>query len=135
LKKILLYTGPVKSGKTTKLQLFIKDRKDVGGILSPVIGMKKYLCDISTGNKLLLEADLNDAKTDIVSVGKYKFKIEVFEWGKNILKKASTEKYNYIVIDEIGPLEFAGEGLSPAVDEILNDHLNYNYQLLVIVRD
>ena len=135
MKKILLYTGPVQSGKSSRLLSFVQNRNDVGGILSLVIDGKKYLYDISTGEKKQLEEDSYEKVFDLVTVGKYKFKTEVFEWGRSILKNASTGKYNYIVIDEIGSLEFEGKGLSPIADEIISKYSTYSPKILVVVRE
>ena len=135
MKKILLYTGPVQSGKSSRLLSFVQNRNDVGGILSLVIDGKKYLYDISSGKKKLLEADSREKEINIVTVGRYKFKTEVFEWGRSILKKASTEKYNYIVIDEIGSLELEGKGLSPIADEIISKYFTYSPKILLVVRE
>jgi nucleoside-triphosphatase THEP1 len=135
LKKLLLYTGPVKSGKSSRLLSFVQSRKDYGGILSPVFDGKKYLYDIQSGEKRLLEAEAVDTVNEIISAGRYKFKKKVFAWGQSILKKALQENYNYILIDEIGQLELSGSGLSPAADEIIESELKRKINIVVIVRD
>jgi len=135
VKKILLYTGPVKSGKSSRLLSFVQNRKDIGGILSPVIDGKKYLYDISSGERRLLEANADDGEEDIIIIGKYRFKKKVFEWGRDVLKKASTENHTYFFIDEIGPLEFEGKGLSPVADEIILKNFSYSPKILLVIRD
>jgi nucleoside-triphosphatase THEP1 len=135
VKKLLIYTGPVQSGKSSGLLAFVKKRKDVGGILSPLIEGKKYLYDISSGKKKLLEADLQYNESDVIVVGRYKFKKKVFEWGKELLQKASTENYTYLIIDEIGTLEFEGSGLSPVADAIIQKKVAVKSQVLVVVRE
>lgn len=135
MKKLLIYTGPIKSGKSSRLLSFVQNRKDVGGILSLLIEGKKYLYDISSRERNLLEADSLDKEADVTTVGKYKFKKIVFEWGREILQKATGENYNYLIIDEIGFLEFEGEGLSPVADEILIKNKIYIPQIVVVVRE
>ena len=135
MKKLLIYTGPVKSGKSARLLSFVQSRNDAGGILSPLIDGKKYLYDISSGEKKLLEAEADDGEDDIISIGKYKFKKKVFEWGRNILKKSSTENYTYLIIDEIGRLEFEGKGLSPIADELISKNHIYFSKILVVIRE
>lgn len=61
----------------------------------------------------MLEADSKEKEVNIVTVDRYKFKKKVFEWGRNVLMKASTENYAYLIIDEIGRLEFEGKGYRP----------------------
>ena len=134
MKKLLIYTGPVKSGKSSRLLSFVQSRKDVGGILSPLIDGKKYLYDISSGERKLLEADSQDKDFEIVTVGRYKFKKKVFEWGKEVLLKASRENITYLIIDEIGRLEFEGKGLSPVADEIIKKNMTSVLHVLVVVR-
>jgi nucleoside-triphosphatase THEP1 len=131
----MIYTGPVKSGKSTKLLSFVQNGKDIGGILSPLIDGKKYLYDISSGKKKLLEADSTEKEVDIVTVGRYKFKKNVFEWAKEVLQKASVENYSYLIIDEIGPLEFEGRGLAPVANEIISKNISYFPKVLVVVRE
>jgi nucleoside-triphosphatase THEP1 len=135
LKKLLIYTGSVQSGKTSRLLSFIQDRKDVGGILSPLIDGKKYLYDIFSGESKLLESDSDDREEDIIVIGKYKFKKKIFRWAKEVLQKASEENYSYLIIDEIGPLEFEGNGLSPVTDEIILKYFTYSPKILLVVRE
>jgi len=135
LKKLLIYTEPVKSGKSTRLLSFVQNRKDVGGILSPLIEGKKYLYDISSGKKKLLEADSKEKEVNIVTVGRYKFQKKVFEWANEVLQKASEGNYSYLIIDEIGPLEFRGEGLSPVADEIIRNYNSCNSKIIVVFRE
>jgi nucleoside-triphosphatase THEP1 len=135
VKKILIYTGPVQSGKSSRLLAFVQGRKDIGGILSLLIEGKKYLYDIVTGEKKLLETDLFDKEIDAIVVGRCKFKKKVFEWGREVLEKASSKNHTYLIIDEIGPLEFEGKGLSPIADEILIKNISSISQVIVVVRD
>ncbi len=135
MKKLYIYTGPVKSGKTSKLFEFTKSRNDVGGILSIVINSKKHLYNISTNESRVLEADESDKDDNIISTDKYRFKKNIFEWGRQVLKRASQKEYSYLIIDEIGPLEFKGSGLSPAVDEILNTPSLPSEAVIVVVRN
>jgi nucleoside-triphosphatase THEP1 len=135
MKKLLIYTGPVHSGKSSRLLSFVQNRKDIGGILTPRIENKKYIYNISSGEKELLEADTNDKTNDLIVAGKYKFQKKVFEWGREVLLKASGGKYSYLIIDEIGPLELSGEGLAPIADDIIKKNNSIDSQLLVVVRE
>jgi nucleoside-triphosphatase THEP1 len=135
VKKILIYTGPVQSGKSSRLLTFVKGRKDIGGILSPLIEGKKYLFDISSFESKLLEADSDDREDDIIVIGRYQLKKKVFDWGRDILKKASEENHTFLIIDEIGQLEFEGKGLSPIADEIISKYFTYSPKILLVVRE
>jgi molybdopterin-guanine dinucleotide biosynthesis protein A len=135
MKKLLIFSGPVKSGKSSKLFSFIETNKNAGGILSLLIDGKKYLYDIHSQEKRLLEAEPEDSEKEIINVGRYSFKKKVFKWGNEILRKARGEKYSYLIIDEVGPLELAGEGLSSAADDILKNFYDYSPAIIVVVRE
>jgi len=51
------------------------------------------------------------------------------------LQKASKKNYSYLIIDEIGPLEFRGECLSPVADEIIRNYNPYNSKIIVVFRE
>jgi len=51
------------------------------------------------------------------------------------LQKASEGNYSYLIIDEIGTLEFRGEGLSPVADEIIRNYNSYNSKIIVVFRE
>jgi len=57
MKKLLIYTRPVKCRKSSKLLSFVQSRKDICGILSLLVESKKNLFDISSGEMRQLEAD------------------------------------------------------------------------------
>jgi len=76
-----------------------------------------------------------DKEVDLVTVGRYKFKKTVFEWGRNVLKKASTKNHTYLVIDEIGILEFRGEGSSHVTDEVIRNYNTYNSKIIVVLSE
>jgi nucleoside-triphosphatase THEP1 len=135
MKKLFLYTGPIQSGKSSRLLSFVLNKKDIGGILSPVFDKKKYLYDIQTGKKRLLEADSNEPETKIVKAGRYRFRKNIFKWGNDKLKKSYKNTISMLIIDEVGPLEFAGEGLSPIADEIIKNFQFNSYQTIVVVRE
>lgn len=99
-------TGPVHSGKTTRIAEWIKNKKNTGGILSPVCNGKRYLMSISGKEKKLLEADMGKTdRNDVITAGKYFFLKNVFKWGNEELIKQYKSNCEWFVIDEIGVLE------------------------------
>lgn len=134
--KLMILTGPINSGKSTRLYNLFKDRKNTSGIITLLIDNKKYLYSISTKEKKLLEMDIiGDDENNIVKVGKYIFNKKVFQWGQKILASDLIENPELIVIDEIGPLELSGNGLAPTAFQIINSALAGNQKILVVVRD
>jgi len=51
------------------------------------------------------------------------------------LLNAIKKDLDWLVIDEIGPLELEGSGLEPAISEILKDRDSFNGEILCVVRD
>ncbi len=138
-KKIYIYTGKIKSGKTTNLFRWLASKKNVAGILQPVIEGKRFFYSIV--DKTVIQFEIsneasNELKSDeIIKIGKYNFLRTGFEKAKIILKRDFNEPYNWLVIDEIGPLELNGTGLEPTVSEIISAREQYHGHILVVVRD
>ncbi len=131
MKKIILFSGPIHSGKTTRLQNFIAD-KNCDGIIAPIIEGKRCIQRIKTGETKLLETKSVDA----IVIGKYRFSKEVMDWAKQQIKESLQSEVDYIVIDEVGKLEMVDQGYEPmvsiAVDKFKKDNL---FDLVLVVRE
>jgi len=132
-RKIYIVTGPIQTGKTTRLFNFIKAKNSVDGILAPVVNNKRALFHISTKQLKILEAENPGEKT--IPVGKYNFLKEVFEWANKKLLKSFNAKPEWLIIDEVGKLEFLNcssndlEELN--LDEVVNlEFLDCSYNSL-----
>lgn len=138
-KKIYIYTGKIKSGKTTNLFRWLASQRNVAGILQPVIEQKRFLYSIVDKTIIQFEVSDRDAKElnadDIIKIGKYNFLKTGFEKAQNILKRDFNEPYDWLVIDEIGPLELNGTGLEPTVSEIISAKEEFHGHIIVVVRD
>jgi nucleoside-triphosphatase len=131
-KPIYYYTGPVHTGKTTRIAEWAS-RNNCTGILSPIINGKRHLREIKSGELKLLESDSN---INSISIGRYNFKKEVFEWGRQKLLAEYESEPEWLVIDEYGKLELRGEGLEPVISTIINHwKINKKNNLLIVVRD
>jgi nucleoside-triphosphatase THEP1 len=115
MKAVYLFTGPVKSGKSSKLTKWIKTKQGVAGILSLVIDGKKHLYSISKKQDKCLESFSENA----LEVGRYKFDPDVFLWAQKELIESIKKNPDFLIIDEIGPLEINGSGMEPAVSQVL----------------
>lgn len=135
MKRTFLISGPVHSGKTTRLQNWIKMNSyhKIDGILAPILGGKKCLLHISSNEIRRLEFYDNDIKNSFTSIGNT-FDAEVFSWANNKLLDLLNTKPEYIIIDEIGPLEIRGQGLEPAVSELLIKRRSELDNIIVVVR-
>jgi len=134
-KNLIIFSGPIRSGKSSRLYAFFKDWENVAGILSLIIDDKKYLYSIRTKEKKLLEVINNESDNDVITIGKYNFSKEVFAWGRKILSNDLKEKSGLIIIDEIGKLELAGKGLAPTAFEIIKKSSAGSQKVMVVVRE
>lgn len=125
-------TGPVHTGKTTRLMQWSMAQVNIDGIFQPLVDGKRFIYHISSKTLKNLETNQNNNVTEI---GKYKFSNETFEWAQNKLLEASQKNLDWLIIDEIGPLELNNRGLEPVVKEILFNSENSNTKILCVVRD
>jgi nucleoside-triphosphatase len=135
MKKIEILTGPVHSGKTTKLLQWAAVQKNIDGIFQPVIDDKRFIYHIGSRTLKILEAVGTQPKEELIIIGKYKFRKGVFNWAQNILLDCLDKKIDRLIIDEIGPLELEGKGLEPAVSKTFEQIDNMNGNVLCVVRD
>ncbi len=130
---IYIFSGPVQSGKTTRLMHWIRERENADGILAPVIGGYRHLYHIGEDEKKLLEVEKEEANTETMRIGKYVFSNEAFCWAQRILDGCAEKATDWIIVDEIGPLELKGKGLEPAVKRLIGRHRNTQHVHLVLV--
>ncbi|MFK8055289.1 MAG: nucleoside-triphosphatase [Saprospiraceae bacterium] len=129
-------TGPVHTGKTTRLTERIADSPEqYCGLLAPIDSEgNRYLHDLVTGERRMLDC-APEAK-DMIVVGPYIFSEAVFAWGRSILL-SHQEEYpeRTLVIDEIGKLELREQGLAPACWELIDQRNSLKKPTVLIVRD
>lgn len=131
MKKIILFSGPIHSGKTTRLQKFIAD-KNCDGIVAPLNDGKRYIQRIKTGEIKPLETESEDA----IVIGKYKFSKHVFDWSRKQLQESLKSKIDFLVIDEIGKLELKDEGYEPILSTVVEQFKNQeDFDLVLVVRE
>lgn len=109
----VLLTGEVGSGKSTRLSEWAHGRPAVSGVLQMSEGGARALVNLQTGARRPLDAD--EAESDSLVVGRYRFRRAVFEWAGELLRTAPA---GWVIVDEVGPLELRGEGLDAAIREL-----------------
>jgi len=132
MRKINILTGEIRTGKTTRLMQWAASKKNIDGIFQPVIDEKRFVYHI--GSRIL--KPLETTKTHkTTSIGKYNFSNDTFSWSQKILLDCLNKKLEWIIIDEVGPLELQGKGLEPALSEFFNKRNEIDAKILCVVRD
>lgn len=138
-KRVFIYSDKVKSGKTTNLFRWMTKQISIGGILQPVVDGKRYLYSII--DKTLIQLEItkdqseNFSENELIKIGNYFFLRSGFDKAKKILRRDFKNELDFLVIDEIGPLELDGSGLEPVVSEILYDICKFKGNLILVIRD
>jgi nucleoside-triphosphatase len=128
-RKIYILTGAIQTGKTTALLNWSDRKKNVSGILTPVINGKRFFMDVSTKEQFEMEA-AEDEK-EILSTGRFNFSRAAFEKAIQTIRQSS-DRPGWLIIDEIGPLELKKEGFYTVIKDLLKNH---SAQLLFVVRE
>lgn len=127
--KIIILTGAKQSGKSTALLTWIEE-KNVGGFLTPIVSGKRIL--LSLPDKVYTPFESTDSYAESIKVGRYEFLKSAFQVMNNHLVQQSSSVFDWLVIDEVGPLELNGEGIYPGLIHVLH---NTNNSLLLVVRE
>lgn len=149
VEMVYLITGPVGSGKTTRLLKWIEDNVEnqaihCVGITAPVRDGHRYLRRIPDGEERLINAVTGVPDEYLVKIGHHIFDQRIFQWGRGHLQKAlesfldddSSDLQRLLVIDEIGPLELTSRGFDRTVLNIFKQYAeSTNFDLLIVVRD
>jgi len=129
---INIYTGPIGSGKTTQLERWMLERKDVCGILMPVIKGVRHIYSISSGKYFRVEAGADDPEEEVIRIRKFRFSKKVFKLANFEIEESLKSDCKIIVVDEIGPLELNGSGFYSSFRKIVDSG---NRDILAVVRE
>jgi len=130
-RQIFILSGPIQTGKTTSLINWSAKRNDVFGILTPIVNGKRVFMNAQTREQFPMEAGENE--TEIMSIGKFVFSKTSFDKAQQIIREA-LDKKDWLVIDEIGPLEMKSEGFYNVLKEILQ-YQQDEQKILLVVRE
>ena len=130
---IYIFTGKIRSGKTSKLRGWVEKRTDIGGILMPVRSGKRYFFNVSSEDHYSAEADKKEK--EIIRIGPFRFSKKGFERANSEILD-SFKKYNIVIIDEIGRIELNNKGFAPSLNVIMNDKIKLKkIDLILVVRE
>jgi nucleoside-triphosphatase THEP1 len=135
---ITIFSGPIHSGKTSRLLQWAGRQPDVAGIATPVREGLKVLYDLAEKKYHPLQIDAASHSTVVcITIGKYLFSQAAFLTGRQILEQAAQQNQGWLIIDEIGPLELDGQGFEPAAGRIIRQYVarKRSSNLLLVIRD
>ena len=117
--KIFILTGNTAEGKTTAIIDWMKsNKKRVHGILMPLKNGKRVFFNPYMDVIVSAEASREVINPELIfEIGKFKFAKKSFKVASSWLKMTPPLNTDYLVIDEIGPLELRGEGLEPELSD------------------
>ncbi|MEZ4910499.1 MAG: nucleoside-triphosphatase [Saprospiraceae bacterium] len=134
--KIVIFSSPIHTGKSSTLEKFSSNRQDISGILCPEVEGKKAVKFLPQSDYIFLETTNTRAENTII-VGNYKFDASVMQQISEFISIIEIEKWNIIIIDEIGKLELMDRGYEPGLSYFLKNFKESKFQtlLILVVRD
>lgn len=127
---------PVQVGKTTRLRDWMKEsHQRFGGFLMPDNEAGLRVIEPLDGR---LEEVVEDRANGDLEIGRFKFRSAAFAAGMDALHRALEAQVDWIIVDEIGPLEVRREvGFEPAFGDWLQKFrsLPERPNLLLVIRD
>jgi len=110
---VLILTGPVRSLKTTTLYHWAMNRKDCGGFLTPDEAGMRVMYNVEEKKSIPFQKTEKTSDEDVV-IGRFVFDGDVFKIATAWLDDALADPaMQYIIVDEVGPLELKGGGWDP----------------------
>lgn len=137
MKPIYIFSQPIRSGKTTTLMQWVKNKSNISGILAPDLDGLRYIYTLHNKefHRFQVKENYNYKDDPIITVGKYNFLSSSFELAKTAIKN-NWSKNEWLIIDEVGKLEVKDSGLEPIVSQTIEHYkyLSETGKLLLIVR-
>lgn len=137
MSKIWIFSRPIRSGKTTEILQTLAFFRRVDGILCPDKKGLRYGFAIADQRYFPLQIE-DETSEPSTSIGRFHFSKEGFHECQNILGTCRNKELDWIIVDEIGKLEYLrNEGLEPELSSLIHHHkMNTSQtQLLLVVRD
>lgn len=128
----MILTGPVRSLKTTTLYHWSLNRHDCAGFLTPDDGGIRMIYNVAEKKSIPFQKTEKTSEEDVV-IGRFVFDGNVFkianQWMEDALEDPAIQ---YIIVDEVGPLELKGSGWDTMIRSLLKRIGNKT--LLLVVR-
>lgn len=130
--QIIIFSQPIRTGKTTTLEKWIERKTNIGGILTPDTEKRRVMKNLSNGAVIPFEVQPGETG---ITVGKFTFSEKAFLQAATILQEARLTK-EIVIVDEVGKLEVENStGLHSAVIDLLQNDDHVYKTLILVVRD
>lgn len=130
-----ILSGRKNSGKTTKLQKFVKSGKyNCGGILTLTNGKERVFDSICDKNTKQMTVKYNSSEP-YYSIGHYCFSISAFDFANNAILSSNRKENQFVIVDEAGFLELENTGFHKALKILTNPEKLKAENLIIVVRD
>lgn len=101
---VYILSSEKQTGKTTFLKEWSKEKENIQGILTPInLNGKREFYNIAT--KDFFPMEISNEEEESLQVGKFNFSKNNFEKASTQINNACKQNPNFLIIDEIGPLE------------------------------
>ncbi len=137
MSDILIFSRPIRSGKTTELRNALPNLPGCEGILCPDReGLRRLYCIAEDREYPFQVAEAIPGQT--TEIGRFHFTNQGFEKARSVLEDAASQIPAFCIVDEIGKLEIRRKsGLEPAVSKLIEAYRSSGKQatLVLVVRD
>lgn len=134
---IILFSRPIRSGKSTELKNALPYMGKAGGIISPDIEELRYTYAVSRGTFHPLQS-VREIEGETLNIGRFYFFHEGFEMARTLLEEGLNDTFDTFIVDEIGKLEMhRKEGLEPTIGNLIQHYKNpkVSGDLILVIRD
>ncbi|MBN1804266.1 MAG: DUF2478 domain-containing protein [Sedimentisphaerales bacterium] len=134
--RLILWTGPKHSGKTTSAKHLIHTARTEGFVVAGILEPSLYDNGELTGFDVFdiqnqKRTPLARCKKNKSVRGSFSFIIDGIKFGNAVLDSEATKSADLVIIDEFGPLELKGQGWRVNIDSLLSCS---NAIILIIIR-
>ncbi len=132
--KVIILTGPIRSGKTTLLMSLFAGRPGTDGFLTPDSDGLRLFYDLRTGEHSEFQTDGRDGN-DTSAIGRFVFSNAAFRQGNEKLAADLPSETKVMIVDEIGKLEAEGKGFLTGIEKFIGKNSDKDIIFLAVIRD
>ncbi len=137
MKKIIIYSDKISSGKSTRLLELFQNKKNVCGILQILRNGKRHFVSLPDNEIFPMEEPQNSSGKTI-NIGNYNFSADAFKQARAVLCECLKRKNVTVVFDEFGKLELNEKGFYPEISRAIEkarSRVAADFTILIVVRD